>query len=142
LVLRLVLDTDVVVAAVRSPGGASRQLLLDILEGRARLLLSNALLVEYEAVLTRREHLARAGARVDQIVEFLDGLAALCEPVAFDFRWRPSGAAADDELVVETAINGQADAVATFNLRDMRAALAGYGIGAHRPGPLVRRIRE
>jgi putative PIN family toxin of toxin-antitoxin system len=139
--LRLVLDTDVVVAAVRSPGGASRQLLLDILDGRARLLLSTSLLVEYESVLTRREHLVRGRAKAADIVELLDGLANLCEPVAFDFRWRPSGASSDDELVVETAINGQADAVATFNLRDMQTALSAYGIGAHRPGPLVRRIR-
>jgi predicted nucleic acid-binding protein len=139
--LRLVLDTDVLVAAIRSPGGASRALLLAILDGRARLLLSTTLLVGYEAVLTRREHLIRAGAKVAEVVELLDGLAGLCEPVAFDFRWRPTGAASDDELVVETAINGQADAVATFNVRDMRTALSRHGIEAQRPGPLVRRIR-
>jgi hypothetical protein len=47
----------------------------------------------------------------------------------------------DDELVVETAINGQADALATFNVKDMRAAGARFGIDAQRPGSLVRRMR-
>ncbi len=41
---------------------------------------------------------------------------------------------------VETAINGHADAVATFNLKDMREAGARFGFQAQRPGPLVNRI--
>src|ERR1019366_2937343 len=49
----------------------------------------------------------------------LDALAGLCIPVVFDYQWRPTGAHADDELVVETAVNGHADVLATFNLEDM-----------------------
>ena len=64
-----------------------------------------------------------------------------CVPVVFDYNWRPTGAHADDEMVVETAINGHADAVATFNLKDMRKAGARFGFQAQRPGRLVKRIR-
>lgn len=139
--IRVVIDTDVLVAAFESPVGASRQLLVDVLDGRFRLLLSTALMVEYESVLTRPERLERSRVGVGEITDVLDELASICAPVAFDYRWRPSGADADDEMVIETAINGQADVIATFNLRHMRQAAGRFGIAAQRPGSLVRRVR-
>ena len=139
--LRVVLDTDVLLSAFISPDGASRQLVVDALEGKFILLLSTPLLLGYEAVLTRPQHLARAGADFADVWEILDALAGLCVAVVFDQRVRPSGAHADDELVVETAVNGQADVVATFNVKDMRVAGARFGFETLRPGPVVRRIR-
>lgn len=139
--LRVVLDTDVVVAGFMSPDGASRQLLLNALDHRFALLLSTPLLMEYEAVLLRPQHLARARATGAAVVEILDALAGICLPVVFDYRWRPTGAHKDDELVVETAINGQADVVATFNLKDVGKAAGQFGFAAARPGALVRRLR-
>ena len=139
--IRIVIDTDVLVAAFESPFGASRQLLIDVLDGSVRLLLSTSLVVEYEAVLTRPERLVRSGLGISEVIEVLDELASICIPVAFDYRWRPTGANADDDLVVETAINGQADAIATFNLRHMQNAAKQFGISAQRPGPLIRRLR-
>lgn len=140
--LRVVIDTDVLLSAFISPEGASRQLVLDALEGKFALLLSTALLMEYESVLRRPAHLARAKATGAEVSEILDALLGICVPVAFDYKWRPTGAHADDELVIETAINGHADALATFNLRDMRDAGARFGFRAERPGPLVRRLRQ
>ncbi|HEY1934162.1 MAG TPA: putative toxin-antitoxin system toxin component, PIN family [Acetobacteraceae bacterium] len=139
--LRLVIDTDVLLSAFISPAGASRQLVLDGLDGKFALLLSTPLLVEYESVLLRPPHLTRARATEADVKVILDALAGLCVPVVFDYKWRPTGAHADDELVVETAINGHADAVATFNLKDIRDAGAQFGFRAQRPGPLVKRIR-
>ena len=103
-------------SAFISPDGASRQLVLDALDGKFALLLSTPLLLEYESVLLRPAHLARARAVDADVMEILDALAGLCVPVVFDYQWRPTGAHADDELVVATAINGHADAVATFNV--------------------------
>jgi putative PIN family toxin of toxin-antitoxin system len=139
---RVALDTDVVTSAVISPDGASRQLVLDALDGRFSLLLSTPLLVEYESVLRRPMHLARARATDAEVAEILDALAGLCVAVVFDYNWRPSGAHADDELVVETAVNGHADAVATFNVKDMCGAAATFGFQALRPGPLLGRMRR
>lgn len=62
--------------------------------------------------------------------------------MAFDFRWRPSGADPDDELILETAVNGQAHGIATFNLRHLRIAAARFGILADRPGPLLRSLES
>jgi putative PIN family toxin of toxin-antitoxin system len=139
--LRVVLDTDVVLSAFISPEGASRQLVIDALDGKFALLLSTPLLVEYESVFLRPPHLKRAGASASDVKEILDALAGLCVPVVFDYHWRPTGAHTDDELVIETAINGHADVVATFNLKDMREAGARFGFRTQRPGPLVKRIR-
>jgi putative PIN family toxin of toxin-antitoxin system len=140
--MRIVLDTDAVTSAFISPDGASRQLLLGALDGKFSLLLSTSLLLEYESVLRRPEHLARAQATDAEVMEILDALAGICVPVVFDYGWRPTGAHADDELVVETAINGHADVLVTFNLRDMRSAAASFGFEALRPGPLLRRMRK
>ena len=104
--LRVVFNTDVLRSAFISPSGASRQLLIDALDGKFELLLSTPLLVEYESVLLRPVHLSRARANAPDVMEILDALAGLCVPVVCDYRWRPTGAHADDELVVETAING------------------------------------
>jgi putative PIN family toxin of toxin-antitoxin system len=139
--MRVVIDTDVLLSAFLSSAGASRQLVLDALDKKFQLLLSTPLLVEYESVLHRPQHLARARATDAEVTEILDALAGLCIPVVFDYNWRPTGAHADDELVIETAINGHADAIATFNLKDMRNAGARFGFQAERPGSLIRRMR-
>ena len=138
--LRLVLDTDVVFAAFHSPAGASRRLLLEILDGKALLLLSATLMVEYEAVLTRPGNLKKFGISVADVLSALDEIAGLCVPVAFDYRWRPGAADPDDDLVLETAINGAANAIASFNLADMRAGAAPFGITVERPVDILRRI--
>ncbi|MHB8370581.1 MAG: putative toxin-antitoxin system toxin component, PIN family [Leptospirales bacterium] len=140
--MRVVIDTDVLLSAFISPEGASRQLVLDALDRKFELLLSTPLLLEYESVLRRTQHLARARATDAEVTEILDALAGVCRPVAFDYNWRPTGAHADDELVIETAISGDADTLATFNLKDMRKTGSLFGFHVQRPGPLLRRVRK
>jgi predicted nucleic acid-binding protein len=48
----------------------------------------------------------------------------------------------DDEMVLEAAVNGQADLVATMDLRHLRAGLSQFGIQALRPGDALHTIRE
>jgi putative PIN family toxin of toxin-antitoxin system len=139
---RVVVDTDVMVAAFDSPTGASRQLLIEILDGKAKLLLSTSLMLEYEAVLTRPRILKLSGIEAEEVLAVLDELAGLCQPVAFDFRWRPTAADADDDLVLETAINGNAEVIASFNVRHMAAGAARFGIAVERPAAVLRRIVE
>jgi putative PIN family toxin of toxin-antitoxin system len=136
---KLVLDTAVMVAAFDSPKGASRKLLLAILDGKATILLSTSLLLEYEAVLTRPSILEMIGLSAGEVVEILDEIASLCRPVGFDYRWRPASTDPDDDLVLETAVNGSADAIVTFNVRDFAAA-AQFGISVERPAATLGRI--
>lgn len=141
IVLRVVIDTDVLVAAFDSPRGTSRQLLMDILDGKAELLLSTSLILEYEAVLTRPQILKMIGITAEEVLAVLDELSGLCVPVAFDYRWRPVARDPDDDLVLETAINGFADVIATFNVADMVAGAARFAVAVERPAAVLRRIR-
>ncbi len=118
----LVLDTDVLVAALRSDQGASRQLLLAALDRRFDLLLSVPLMLEYEAALTRPEHLAACGISAGEVERVLDDLVSVATPVRLAFRWRPKLHDANDDMVLETAVNGSADAIVTFNRRDFEIA--------------------
>ena len=115
---------------------------MDALGRRFCLLLSIPLLTEYESALRRPKHLATAQAMEMEVMEILDALAGVCVPVVFDYHWRPMGAHQEDELVIETAINDQADAIATFNIKDMRKAGEQFSFMAQRPGPLIRRLRS
>jgi putative PIN family toxin of toxin-antitoxin system len=138
--VRVVLDTDVVVAAFRSAHGASRRCLLLGLERRIVLLVSAPLLFEYEAVLIRAEHLAASEASAEDVAGVLDDIAASADWVRFDYLWRPQLRDADDEMVLETAVNGRADVIATFNLGDLAAPSARFGIRALRPGDLLELV--
>jgi putative PIN family toxin of toxin-antitoxin system len=134
------LDTDVVVAALRSPHGASRRLIQILRSGRVKAVASIGMLVEYEAVLTRPENLEAAGLSAAEIGIFLDGLAALVVPVRPYFLWRPQVRDPNDEMVLEAAVNGHAEAIVTFNLRDFVPAAAHFGIRVERPGDVIRRL--
>jgi putative PIN family toxin of toxin-antitoxin system len=113
-----VLDTDVLVAALRCRFGASRPLLLGAFDYRFELLLSVPLMLDYQAVLTQPEHLAACGLASQEVEKLLDDLASVATQVRLAFRWRPRLADPNDDMVLETAVNGNANAIVTFNLRD------------------------
>jgi putative PIN family toxin of toxin-antitoxin system len=134
-----VIDTDVLVAARRSRTGASNALLRQV-EGRSFVMLASVpLFLEYEAVLTRAEHLLASGLTAKQVTGFLDYLAGLVVPVKFHFLWRPQLTDVADEMVLETAINGSADAIVSFNTRHFEPATR-FGIDIIRPDEALRRL--
>ncbi|OIQ65279.1 hypothetical protein GALL_531650 [mine drainage metagenome] len=138
--MRLVLDTATMVAAIRSNAGASNRLLAAGLERRFALLVSTPLLIEYEAVMTRSEHLLASGLTNGEVAMVLDAVAATAEPVRLAFLWRPAVRDPDDDMVLEVAANGQADAIVTFNLRDFSAVAGRFGIEVLSPGAALRRL--
>ncbi len=91
-------------------------------------------MLEYEAVLTRSDHLAAAGISLSDVGVLLDAVAAQAEAVALDFSWRPALPDPDDDMVLETATNGRADAIATFNTRDFASVGRSFGIRVCLPG--------
>jgi putative PIN family toxin of toxin-antitoxin system len=136
----MVLDTAVLVAGLRSATGASRQLVVAALERRFQLLVSVPLMIEYEAVLTRREHLKAAGLKAAEVVELLDALASVLEPVVPAFRWRPMLRDPNDDMVFEAALNGRADLLVTFNKRDFEQ-LGLRNLRIVSPGEALRELR-
>ena len=140
--MRLVLDTDVVVAAMRSPAGASAAILQSIRLGDAALLLSVPLAMEYEAVCQQAEHRLAAGLNEVQVDAYVTAVIAMAEPVETHFLWRPQLRDPGDEMVLEAAVNGRADALVTFNLRDYGEAPGRFGVELLLPRVAIGRIRR
>jgi putative PIN family toxin of toxin-antitoxin system len=138
---RVVLDTAVIAAAFRSRHGASNELLRLVAVGRVRPLATTALFLEYEAVLKRPEQRLATRLGVEQIDRILAALASATEPVAVHFRWRPQLTDPGDEMMLEAAINGHADALVTHNVRDFVRPAKRFGLPMVRPGELVKRLR-
>lgn len=104
------------------------------------MVLSVALALEYEATCLRAEHRLAASLSERQVMDFVDGLIALAEPTKLHLRWRPQLHDPGDELVVEAAINGQASAIVTFNVKDLQAIERSFEIAVIRPGEALKRI--
>jgi putative PIN family toxin of toxin-antitoxin system len=136
-----VFDTDVVVAAIRSRTGASAMLVRAALLRRCPIAASVAMILEYEAVVTRRQHLDAAGLTAAQAMTVIDGLASVAIRVAPSFRWRPQLRDPDDEMILEAAVNGRADAIVTFNRRDFRPAADRFGVGIVSPGEALETLK-
>ena len=141
LFLRLVLDTDVLVAAMRSRGGASWQLVDRALAREFALLLSVPLVLEYEAVLTREEHRKVHGLSVPELDEIINSLVRVAEAVQIMFLWRPLLSDPTDDMVLETAVNGRADLLVTFNQKDFAAVAKGFALKILRPSEALHRLR-
>jgi putative PIN family toxin of toxin-antitoxin system len=139
--VRLVLDTSVVVAAIRSRTGASSWLLGAALKAQFPFLISTALVLEYEAVLTRPENLKAAGITALEAGEILDALCDAGIEVQLTRRVRPRLRDPNDEMVLETAVNGNATAIVTFNQRDFADIARDFGILVLAPSDVLKTLR-
>jgi len=137
-----VLDTDAVVAAMRSPTGASAAIVRAVRQRQATLLLSVPLAMEYEAVCRRSEHRMEAGLSERQVEIFLDAIIAMAEPVPTHFLWRPQLRDPNDEMVLEAAVNGRAEVLVTFNVRDYGTAASQFGVEGLLSRVAIARIRR
>jgi putative PIN family toxin of toxin-antitoxin system len=140
--MRIVMDTSVLVAGLRSRNGASNAVLGLIADRRITPLATLTLFLEYEAVLKRPEQRAALGYSLDDVDRILAALASAIEPVELHFRWRPQLRDPADDMVLEVAVNGRAEAVVTHNIADFATMAEGFGIPALLPAELLRRIRS
>jgi putative PIN family toxin of toxin-antitoxin system len=140
--MRSVLDTNVIVAAMRSPTGASAALLIAARRLGLTILANVALALEYEATCRLPEHRLAAGLNDVEVGIFIDAVLAMAEPVETHFMWRPQLRDPADELVLEAAVNGQADAIVTFNRRDFGKAPAAFGLEVLTPAEALKRVRQ
>src|SRR5271165_2482052 len=138
--IRIVLDTSVVVAGLRTRLGAGNAVLQLVAQRRVEVLATPPLFLEYEDVLKRPEHQLAHGLVPEAVDEFLAELAALIEPVEVHFQWRPQGRDPNDEMVLEAAINGGADALVTYNIRDFAGAAERFRISVLHPAELLKKV--
>src|ERR1700727_2368879 len=113
---RVVVDTSVSVAGLRSQLAASNSILTLVAERQLVPLVTTALFLEYEDVLNRPEQRLATGMAKQDIVGFLAALASSAEPVDVHFMWRPQLADPANELVLEAAVNGRGSAIVTHKI--------------------------
>ncbi|TPN00606.1 putative toxin-antitoxin system toxin component, PIN family [Mesorhizobium sp. B2-1-5] len=138
---RIVLDTNVLTAGLRSRNGASFVILQLIADRQIRPLVTTALFLEYETVLARPEQVAAHGLSAPDLGRLLAGFALLAEPVELHFLWRPQLNDPKDEMVLEAAINGRADALVTHNRRDFLAAAGRFDVLLVSPAEFLEGLR-
>jgi len=113
-------------------------LLRACIAGEFRMVATATLFFEYEEVLSRPEH----GIPHEFLETMLKDLAAIIEPTRIDYQWKPQLADPDDELVLEAATNGHAQAIVTHNVRDFAAVPKQFTIAVLTPGDIIKLRRS
>jgi putative PIN family toxin of toxin-antitoxin system len=136
--LRVVLDTNVLVSVLRSSRGASHQLLRRLGTDAFEHVISVALVLEYEDALTRPgSGLALSRPNIEAV---LDYLCASGRQQPIHYLWRPALPDPKDDLVLEVAVNGECDAIVTFNTRNFQGAER-FGVAVLTPAELLVAIK-
>ena len=131
---RIILDTNVLYAGLRSSAGASFQLLRLLGTGRFHTVITVPLLLEYEQILSTVPGLAK-----DDTDSALDYLCSISTHQQVYFHWRPTLPDPGDDLVLEAAVAGGCGDIVTFNVRDFQGAER-FGIRILTPVQFLRQI--
>ena len=137
VVPRIVVDTSVLVAGLRSRRGAAFRLLSEVGKTHFEIALSVPLVLEYEDVLLR--HAEDVGLAADDIDALLDYFCRVGHLQRIFFLWRPLLPDPKDDLVLEVAVAAECKAVVTYNVRHF-AGTEQFGIQVSEPGPFLRDI--
>jgi putative PIN family toxin of toxin-antitoxin system len=136
---KIVLDTCVFVAALRSKKGASHRLLKLIGQGSFDISLSVPLVFEYESAGKR---IARSvGLKHSDIDDIIDYLCSVAEHHRIHFLWRPFLRDPSDDMVLELAVESGASYIVTFNLKDFEG-IKDFGVSAVAPQVFLHMIGE
>jgi putative PIN family toxin of toxin-antitoxin system len=134
-----VIDTNVLISALRSRRGASFRLLSFLGDQYFQILLSPALLFEYESVAKRQAH--ELWAVPEKVEDVLDYLCAISAKPSIAYSWRPHLPDPNDDMVLELAVAGNATHIATHNGSDFRGANQ-FGITILSPRELLRKFEN
>jgi putative PIN family toxin of toxin-antitoxin system len=137
---KIVIDTSVLVSALRSRNGASFQLVSLLPHEGIQICLSVALYTEWQSVLTRSEHLP-PGATVENALGFTRYLASIAHLQDVYFLWRPFLRDPDDDMVLECAVASGANTIVTHNIKDF-ARTPSLGVKALTPGQFLQHFKE
>jgi putative PIN family toxin of toxin-antitoxin system len=134
---QIVIDTNVLVAGLRSRRGSAFRLLTLVGTGRFDIHLSVPLVLEYEDVLLRElPHLQVSRTAVEDLLDFHCAVAT-CHSIFF--LWRPFLRDPKDDMIVELAVKAGCDFIVTYNTRDF-AGVEQFGLRAIGPGAFLQHI--
>jgi putative PIN family toxin of toxin-antitoxin system len=137
--LKIVVDTNVLVSALRSRQGASFRLIREIGQGRFEVALSVPLFLEYQEVCHRTREYANRSVR--QIDEILNYVCSVCALHAVHYLWRPLLSDPDDDMILELAVAANATHIVTHNVRDFRGCDR-FGVTVITPADFLELLGE
>jgi len=140
--VRIVLDTASFVTAVRSSVGAAGEVLRMIFREELVPLMDLKLGLEYRDVALRSEHVKASALSKREILELIEAMEAFAEPVEVVMMTRPMSPDPSDDMILDVAINGRAEALVTSNKKHFAAAGKRFGIPVLTPGELLEKMRE
>ena len=136
---QIILDTNVLVTALRSKRGASYKLLTMLNDARWKVNISTTLVLEYEALLKRPDMVSDfSHAAIDTLI---DGICSIANRHDIFYLWRPLAHDPDDDFLIELAVRAQADFIITYNKKDLLAAEQ-FGIALVTPKEFLEQIGE
>jgi putative PIN family toxin of toxin-antitoxin system len=118
--MKIVIDTSVFVAGLRSNQGASHLILQKIGSAEIKGIISVAVLLEYEDVLKRPDNLSAFGMTSQDVDVILDMICLRFDHIVTHFLWRPCLKDADDDMLLELAVGGRAEAIVTHNVKHFK----------------------
>jgi putative PIN family toxin of toxin-antitoxin system len=134
---RVVLDSNVLMAGLRSREGASFRLLRLVGSGAFVTVVSVPLVLEYEKTLLDPDH--GVPYTPDEVGRFLDYVCSVSERRKVHFLWRPFLRDVKDDMVFEAAMAGGCEYVVTFNLKDFKGCER-FGVRALLPAEFLRTL--
>ncbi|MDZ7968831.1 MAG: putative toxin-antitoxin system toxin component, PIN family [Nostoc sp. DedSLP03] len=122
MAIKIVVDTSVFISALISSKGSSRELIRRCLKGEYLPLMGNTLFSEYESVVQRSEILTKCLLTTEEISTLLASLMSVSQWVYIYYLWRPNLKNEADNHLIELAVAGNAQIIATHNVRDFQNA--------------------
>ncbi|NIM17502.1 MAG: putative toxin-antitoxin system toxin component, PIN family [Candidatus Aminicenantes bacterium] len=138
--MRVVLDTNVLVSALKSDMGASFALISRLPSEKFQIALSVPLYLEYQDVLTRDENMS-GGSTQKEIFGFLRYLCSISYKQDVFFLWRPFLKDPKDDMILEAAVASNSKYIVTHNLKDFRG-VERFGIDAIKPADFLKKLKE
>jgi putative PIN family toxin of toxin-antitoxin system len=137
---RIVIDTSVLISALIGSTGASRELIRLCLQGKYQPLMGNNLFLEYESVVLREEIITQCTLTKQEIFTLLDAFMSVCQWIDIYYLWRPNLRDEADNHLIELAIAGNAQIIATKNIKDfLNSDLIFPRLSILKPEQIIRR---
>ncbi len=136
----VIIDTNILVSALKSDMGASYCLISKLPSNKFQISLSVPLYIEYQDVLTRKEHLTGSSTK-EEILAFLRYLCKMANRQRIFYLWRPWLKDPKDDMVLELAVASKSQFIITYNLKDF-SNIQQFGIEAITPKDFLQMIEE
>ena len=131
---QIVIDTNVLISAIQSPGNASYQLLRQVGTGQFEINISVPLLLEYEAVSKR--FVDSVSLNIDSLLDYLCNQA---NKHGIYYLWRPFLPDPQDDMVLELAVKARCEFIVSYNQRHFRG-VEQFGIQVITPNEFLQRL--